>query len=575
METSTLTTSGRRWTSRVVENVNGLSGTRLPTSSDQKVRRILEDETWKKRGDKNNKNCVIKNYNIVSSKGELSRELIDDYKINSDYKKYKNSELLCDIKNDYYKNKNDKKKLNNIEINKEQDKLLLLRTKSAKGITKSSSVPANLKEGPSVQKKLPNDGILKKSSAFLERLTGDKKNINKSLFKKNLTHKRINSDTIGLKKSPSCQSLAPNSHSNNRVGVKKSVSFSSDTAFEGIKLNSLKKIAVHEAKVYRKGVLRDLNDINTLRKPKVKVEEEMSLLRAAKESDELSLNDLITRMCKSGLGKVDVNATDSSGRSVISYIAGNGASEILETLLTFSGSNPNLPDNEGNTPLHFAAQAGQVECLNILLQRNIEIELDARNIHGFTPLMKAAIQGRTKCAKILLFAGANPTLKDHGRGLRAEQWARYCGRHACADTIEKFSRHRLIDRTSCRWGSEPELATKVLQGKIIPIQQVPMTIQANGIKSKLKRVFRTNGSDKNFSIVSQLTSAAICASTPALPKPGDIQPIVKNLIRPLSVPQLRVTLVAPTEILEKSEIILNDKIDKSVVKPTRNKKKTK
>lgn len=45
----------------------------------------------------------------------------------------------------------------------------------------------------------------------------------------------------------------------------------------------------------------------------------MSLLRAAKESDELSLNDLITRMCKSGLGKVDVNATDSSGRVSLIY----------------------------------------------------------------------------------------------------------------------------------------------------------------------------------------------------------------------------------------------------------------
>lgn len=44
------------------------------------------------------------------------------------------------------------------------------------------------------------------------------------------------------------------------------------------------------------------------------MEETMSLLRAAKESDELSLNDLISRMRRSGLGKIDVNATDSSGR---------------------------------------------------------------------------------------------------------------------------------------------------------------------------------------------------------------------------------------------------------------------
>lgn len=50
-------------------------------------------------------------------------------------------------------------------------------------------------------------------------------------------------------------------------------------------------------------------------------------------------------------------------------------------------------------------RTGQTECLNILLQRCPDIEVDARNTLGFTPLMKAALQGRTKCAKILLFAG--------------------------------------------------------------------------------------------------------------------------------------------------------------------------
>lgn len=53
-------------------------------------------------------------------------------------------------------------------------------------------------------------------------------------------------------------------------------------------------------------------------------------------------------------------------------------------------------------------RTGQTECLNILLQRCPDIEVDARNTLGFTPLMKAALQGRTKCAKILLFAGESP-----------------------------------------------------------------------------------------------------------------------------------------------------------------------
>lgn len=40
-------------------------------------------------------------------------------------------------------------------------------------------------------------------------------------------------------------------------------------------------------------------------------------------------------------------------------MAGNGAATMLELALSFEGVDPNLPDNEGNTPLHFAAQAGE------------------------------------------------------------------------------------------------------------------------------------------------------------------------------------------------------------------------
>ena len=39
-------------------------------------------------------------------------------------------------------------------------------------------------------------------------------------------------------------------------------------------------------------------------------------------------------------------------------MAGNGAATFLEAALSFPGIDPNMSDNEGNTPLHFAAQAG-------------------------------------------------------------------------------------------------------------------------------------------------------------------------------------------------------------------------
>lgn len=41
---------------------------------------------------------------------------------------------------------------------------------------------------------------------------------------------------------------------------------------------------------------------------------------------------------------------------------------------------------------------------------------------------------------------------DLGRGLRPDQWARFCGRHTCADVIENYARGRLMERTtSHKW----------------------------------------------------------------------------------------------------------------------------
>ncbi|XP_030746861.1 ankyrin repeat domain-containing protein 33B-like [Sitophilus oryzae] len=275
----------------------------------------------------------------------------------------------------------------------------------------------------------------------------------------------------------------------------------------------------------------------------------LALLGAARDGDDQALRDLLRRALAIGISDTDLNATDSSGRTILSYVASNGSFDLLELILQLPGLDPNKPDNEGNTPLHFAAQAGQVECLNCLASRCRGVEIDARNNLGFTPLMKAALQGRNKCAKLLLFAGANPTLRDNGRGFRADQWARFCGRYVCADVIEKHARQRLLERSTSygHWGIEHEMGARVVMGKVVPIPPVPQP-QSNGLKSKLKKVFRTSSgpSSDTFSsarLVTQLTSAALCASSPVLPSSGSVPPVIKSLIRPLTVPRLQITLV--------------------------------
>ncbi|XP_014598414.1 PREDICTED: uncharacterized protein LOC106783919 [Polistes canadensis] len=606
----------------------------LRSTTRQKVRRVYGEQKNYQKNEKTHRarSSVVNNYSIVASRGELSR---NNYTVDATSKDVtKKRASFLNSSKIYAKESSPRTSVffardltgkNSKDIERTQiSSTRLARTYngSSRLLAKSASVPAILDEGLRRKEKSfvrderkHEEGILKRSSAFLASLTqaglrsAEKRdNVveDSSWFPESLrlngyrssrysTLKGYFSNTNSenelrpvLGKSSGSQILSTSWKKNVGVNVKKSVSFSSDTSFEE-KRAPYRKPTVHEVKVYHKGVLQDRATREDNFKVKVPPSWEIpsegpkALLRAAMEADDTILKEVVMRARKSDLCDVDVNMTDSSGRTAISYMAGNGAAAMLELALSFEGADVNLPDNEGNTPLHFAAQAGQTECLNVLLQRCPDIEVDARNTLGFTPLMKAALQGRTKCAKILLFAGANPTLRDHGRGLRAEQWARFCGRYVCAEVIERFARHRLLERTtSCRWGSEPELAAKVLQGKVTPIPITPLPTSSTGLKSRIRKVFRTSsGPDRSsFSLVSQLTSAALCASSPALPKNGQVPPVVKSLLRPLSVPQLRITLVSPQDFIDKNGekcggASFAERIESAIVKPPRTKKKSK
>lgn len=67
-------------------------------------------------------------------------------------------------------------------------------------------------------------------------------------------------------------------------------------------------------------------------------------------------------------------------------------------------------------------------------------------------------------------------MRDNGRGFRADQWARFCGRYICADVIEKHARHRLLERSTSYggWGGENELGARILMGKVLPVPQIPV-----------------------------------------------------------------------------------------------------
>ena len=72
------------------------------------------------------------------------------------------------------------------------------------------------------------------------------------------------------------------------------------------------------------------------------------------------------------LGKVNVEAKDSDGRSGIHFAARNGKVDIVKVLLQ-NGANVNAVDREKITALHQAAQDGHAEVAKVLLENGADV----------------------------------------------------------------------------------------------------------------------------------------------------------------------------------------------------------
>lgn len=100
--------------------------------------------------------------------------------------------------------------------------------------------------------------------------------------------------------------------------------------------------------------------------------------------------------------------------------AGIGAAETVQALLK-AGGNPNLWDEDGNTPLHFAAkvsarlpESGSIATIGVLLRARADA--NRANADGRTPLhLSAATHQRPDGVAALVRAGADANRKDRRR----------------------------------------------------------------------------------------------------------------------------------------------------------------
>ncbi len=116
---------------------------------------------------------------------------------------------------------------------------------------------------------------------------------------------------------------------------------------------------------------------------------------------------------------LNANVGGLKGRPVLLAYVWRDDKERLEKLLAHGGD-VTLQDADGDTALHGAAQSGNVEIMNLLLDKGANP--NAKNKLGGTPLMWAASFGNEDAARLLLKRGADPSLKDND-GITAIQWA--------------------------------------------------------------------------------------------------------------------------------------------------------
>ncbi|XP_010527024.1 PREDICTED: probable protein S-acyltransferase 23 isoform X1 [Tarenaya hassleriana] len=96
----------------------------------------------------------------------------------------------------------------------------------------------------------------------------------------------------------------------------------------------------------------------------------------------------------------DYNALDNEGRSPLHWAAYKGFTDTIRLLL-FRDACQNRQDNKGCTPLHWAVMRENIEASTLLVHAGTKEELFLKDSAGFTPLQLASDKGHRQLALFL------------------------------------------------------------------------------------------------------------------------------------------------------------------------------
>ncbi|XP_067653193.1 ankyrin-3-like [Haliotis asinina] len=110
---------------------------------------------------------------------------------------------------------------------------------------------------------------------------------------------------------------------------------------------------------------------------------------------------------------VDINAKNTDGETPVMLAAESGERDVFDILVK-KGADLTVTDNFCSTILHWAWFGRSVEIVNFILMQNI-VDINEKNRVGITPVMLAADAGEREAFDILVQKGADlSAIDDHG-----------------------------------------------------------------------------------------------------------------------------------------------------------------
>ncbi|XP_035287059.1 ankyrin repeat domain-containing protein 33B-like [Anguilla anguilla] len=258
---------------------------------------------------------------------------------------------------------------------------------------------------------------------------------------------------------------------------------------------------------------------------------------------------IVKIMIRQGVTEEEVKETDKNKRTGLIVACYQGYVDVVIALAQCPYVDINWQDNEGNTALITAAQAGHAMITGYLLSYFPGLDIERRNCHGFTALMKAAMQGRSACVRALMLTGGDVDARDYGRKLTSREWAQFTGRHETARLMLRLlaqpCAEQFCDSYRPVWpplarlvaeAREPRGCGRKLSEKLCGAFSFTLSLktdpQEDGVLDHMVRM--TTGLASPFVAVACRT---VCPGSP--PCVGKRRPAVQEILRRQRVEQLR------------------------------------